>query len=693
VTQTPDPELTRLLILELERYLPTLRLVPPNMEDCRRAVHALKGSAGLAGEGPLAASLQRVERRVRDGDPAAINDAAKLVMVAVERLSSGKSATGSVWPEPPPDLIPQTLDPLVRTQYQEEIADRLRAIDVSLENRGDPVDAAMAAYRHLHTMKGAASAVGDEPMSWFCHGLEERLRLAKDQERALLALQDLARWRGVLGALAEDPEAALRTLRGQPPKRPSTLPVPRTSLRPEDDPRSHGDGTSPTLSERGRNLGEDGTIRVQAQSIDRLLDQLVGIGLAREQISAQVERTRERGRKIRRMRVELVEALRLIGPPRPWGAPAAALKRIAAAVATLSEVGDDMEGSTAEMRAGDLILKDSVSEARFHLSTMRQTAVGQVFSRIASAVEAEARRAGREVVVRLQGTDEPIDRRLAEQLMEPCLQMARNSVAHGIEPADVRERHGKPRHGTVTLSARRRGNGLTVTIEDDGQGVDVSAVRRRAVDAGAVAPALADAADDNTLLALLFLPGFSTRETSDLLAGRGIGLDIALGSIQRLGGALRISSRHGEGFSARIQIPIETGLAHVLWIGAANDEYAVLAANARSVRKSSGVETLSRIPHLAACLEARTNDHAPLVLDMGLDEDPPFSVGIDTVGRTEYVLIRPLTPLLSTMGPYAGAVVREDGSLRLVIDAFALAPRARALRAVPEARTSAFPSA
>ncbi|WP_394823836.1 Hpt domain-containing protein [Pendulispora albinea] len=677
MSENVDPELTRLLILELRRHLPALEKKPPNLEACRRTLHALKGSAGLAGESELAASLQRLERRVREGEIPAIVEASHLVKRAVERLESGHRFAGSAWPEPPSDLRPQALDPMVRTQYTEEISDRLRAIDAALAFAGDPVDAAMAAYRHVHTMKGAASAVGDEPMSWFCHGLEERLKSATVHERAVAALQELGGFRAVLGALLDDPETALRTLRGMPSKgRISTLPTPRPSQRPEEEPRTFG--------------VDDGTIRVEAQSIDRLLDRFVVIGLARERIAGQVERTRGRAGRLRRMRAELSEALRLIGPPRPWGAPAAALKRVDKAIATLTDMTDEIDRAAYEMRAGDLVLKDSVSDARGELAAMRQMPVGQMFARIASAVEAEARRSRREVVVRIEGAEETIDRRLSEMLLEPCLQIARNSVAHGIEPPQNRTEMGKPSAGTIKLSARKGGSRLTITISDDGQGVDVTAVRKRAVDAGAVAPALADAADDNTLLALLFLPGFSTRETSDLLAGRGIGLDIALGSIQRLRGALRLSSRHGEGFAARVEIPIETGLASVLWIGAGGEEYAVPAANARAVRKN-GMENGPRVPHLSACLEARTNDQAPLALEIGLYDDPPYAVGIDSVGRTEKVLVRPLTPLVSTMGPYAGAIVREDGSLRLAIDVYALAPRARALGAVPEAHTSVFP--
>lgn len=679
MTRGVDPELTRLLILELERHLPALERID-DPEDGRRALHALKGSAGLAGEAALAASLQRLERRIRRGETEALLDAAPLVRLAIERLASGRSAAPSVWPEPPPDLLPQPLDPLVRTQYHEEVADRLRAIDHALAAPGDPVDAAMDSYRHVHTMKGAASAVGDEPMSWFCHGLEERLKGATHETSASTALSELARYRAVLGALVDDPEAALRMLRRQPPKAASAAPAPRATQRPDEDGAPFG--------------ADDGTIRVAAHAIDRVLDRLAGVGLARERVASHTERALDRGRRLRRMRGELVEALRLIGPPRPWGTPAAAIQRIRETIQGLSSESDAVERAVADVRGGDQVLKDGVAEARAHLSSMRQTPIGQIFARVAGAIEAEGRRAGREVHVRVEGAEETIDRRLAELLAEPCLQMARNSVAHGIEPPEARRAGGKPPAGTVTLSAKRRGSRLTLTIADDGQGVDVAAVRRRAVAAGAVAPALADAADDNTLLALLVLPGFSTRETSDLLAGRGIGLDIALGAVQRLGGALRLSSRQGEGFAARIEIPIESGLAHVLFIAAGGEEYAVLASNARAIRKSSGVETLgARTPHLAACLEARANDPAPLLLEMAPDEDPPYAVGIDAVGRTEHVLIRPLTPLLSTMGPYAGAVIRDDGSLRLVIDAFALAPRARALRAVPEARTSAFPSA
>jgi two-component system chemotaxis sensor kinase CheA len=274
------------------------------------------------------------------------------------------------------------------------------------------------------------------------------------------------------------------------------------------------------------------------------------------------------------------------------------------------------------------------------------------------------------------------------------LQLTRNAIAHGIEPPDEREAVGKPREATITFSARKEANRLVVTIADDGAGVDVSAVRARAVEAGLVTEVLAEAADDQTLLELLFMPGFSTRAQSpDLLAGRGIGLDITLASVQNLGGSIRLSSRYHHGFEARVEVPIETGLATVLWVSAGGVEHALPVLHAKLVRVNDGPEA-DRVPHLAACLEPAPTARAAFAvdLDVGVESEGRLSIGVDAVGATEEVLVRELSPLLRGMGPFAGAIVRGDGSLRLALDVHALAPRVRALGRVPEGRVSEPPS-
>jgi two-component system chemotaxis sensor kinase CheA len=108
------------------------------------------------------------------------------------------------------------------------------------------------------------------------------------------------------------------------------------------------------------------------------------------------------------------------------------------------------------------------------------------------------------------------------------------------------------------------------------------------------------------------------------------------------------------------------------------------------VRRNDGPEA-DRVPHLTACLEARPNERAAYALELDVEDEAPLVVGVDDVGRTEEVLVRPLTPLVSSLGPFAGAVVLGDGSLRLAIDVYALAPRVRALGRVPDGRISDFP--
>lgn len=664
-----DPELVRLLIEELERHRGAI--AEGDTEAARRAVHALKGSAGLAGERELASALARVERRMREGDASALPDALVLVGTAKERLASGLSASAAVWPEPPDDLDLRPVDAALRAPYVAEVTDRLARIDDALGAAMSPLEAAEHLYRQVHTIKGAASAVGDEPMSWFCHGLEERLKRGlSHRDEAVSALQEATRWRGVLGALLEDPEQGMRVLRSAARPRPSAV--------PPSYPPSAGE-----LEVRA--LGDEGTFRVATAAVDRLLDRMAAISVAREDLVARLERAHEVGAQLRRLRADLATALRLIGPPRPWGAPAAALARVQQTAVSLSRISEQVERDSVGVRRHEQIMRDSVLSARRELSAMRQTPLASMLGRLSLAVEAEARRSGREVVVRTFGGETTVDRRLVEQLTDPCLHLARNSVAHGIERPDVRRAAGKPSVGTITLSAKKTTTRLVIGIEDDGAGVDVAEVRRRAVETGAVTPALAEAADDNTLLALLFLPGFSTRESSDLLAGRGVGLDIALAVVQRLSGGIRLSSRRGQGFSARVEVPVETGLTRVVWVEAAGEEYALVAGQVALVRAVHG-DAAERAPHLAACLGLDTSREPLLALDLVVEDSEsaaPVRVGVDAIGVTEEQLIRPLTPLVAAMGPFAGAIVRGDGSLRIALDGFALAPRARALGRLP----------
>ncbi len=660
-----DPETLRLLVEELERHLAILRSGDP--KEASRSLHALKGAASMAGEADLASHLGLVDTKLREDDPDARADAIEIVRHAAMRLRAGDPAVKASWPEPPAHLFaadPGALPHHLHAEYMSELSDRLARIDEALR-LADPLEAARLLYRHVHTMKGAAGAVGDEPMAWFCHGLEERLRGSDTTaDAAWVAVAEIAEWRGTLGGFVDDPENALLTLRGSAARSRKRNTSVRPTGRPDED--------------------EDATIRVARASVDVLFDQLVSFDVLREKVASRGERSAEKGQRLRRARADLADALRLIGPPRPWGAPAAALGKIERTGAALTAIADDLDGAAHEMKGAAQLLRDATQESKRHLAAMRQTPIRGLFGRVSLALETEARRAAKRVEVRIQGGDELIDRRLAEALGEPVLQLARNALAHGIETPRARAAAGKREVALVSLAAKRVGGRLHVSISDDGAGVNLDVVRQRAVDEGILPEAVARAADANTLLTVLFLPNFSTRPAADLLAGRGIGLDIALASVQRLAGTIRLSSVHGEGLVAHIEVPMEAGIACVLWVTCSGVELALLADAVRRVARVGDVPgAVPPIP-LCTCLDGRPPRGSRLALELELGEGDGRSsvhVGVDEVSRTEEVLLRPLTALVASLGPYAGVVARGDGTLRLVIDTFRLGPQVRAMAA------------
>jgi len=658
-----DPELARLLLVEVARHLPALERDPIDVVEARRALHALKGSLGLAEEGPLAMEIARLERKLAAGEESAVREAAVAMRQAEEKLLAGESPSEglTVWPTPPAWIGPRAVEPSMRAHYFTEVGDRLARIDEALGGSLGPIESVALAYRQVHTIKGAASSVGDEAMAWFCHGLEERIREGTASRAAAnAALTELARWRAILGAMLDDQPSALLSL----------------SVRN----RSAAPSTSPSLpadEEQSRGPTDDATIRVGVLAVDRLLERTTTVSVAREAMALSASALLQRSAEMRAMRADLAEALRLIGPPRPWGAPAAALSRIRTVASALGVASERLEEASASVKRPELALREAELAQKRELSAMRQTPLHQLFSRLTTAVEAEARRSGREVNVTQSGGEETIDRRIAEALLEPCLHIARNSVAHGIEPPDDRAASGKARVGTIHFSARKSGGRLRITIADDGAGVDVAEVRRRAASAGVLSSELLSRADDDTLLALLFVPGFTTRDASDLLAGRGIGLDIALASVQKLGGRVRLASRKGEGLSASVEVPVDSGFAKFLWVEAAGETYAILAADVAAVSRKDA-------PHLTACIDPQHADGAagPVCLELAASESDGAGsafVSVDAALAIEEVLVRPLTPLVAAMGPFAGAIVRGDGTVRLALDAHALAPRARAL--------------
>lgn len=655
-------ELDALLAQEIRRRLALIGSGEADPRDLRAALHTLKGSAAMAGHGDLALVIAQLSARVRGGEAGAAGAAGRMLTEVAARLDEGKPPFATVWPEPPPGLGPSTVNPAFRAEYLAAVRERFEELSAVADE--DPTRAGVErAIRTLHSIKGTAAAVGDDLTAWYCHGLEASLKRPGVEPRVTLA--ELARHGSLLATMVEDGAGALEILRGSsgqapPPSAHNSAPPPATrrpSVQPEDDTGEH-------------------TVRVQGVSLERVLERVELIRLAHDEVAGASSATERESARLGELRRTLIEALRLLGPPRPWGPPAKALVSIEGVAHALGATAEDLARGSALGRRGAERMRAAAEDVRREIGLVRRTTLSAVLTRVGAAAERLAEREGRDVRVVISATDAPVEREVAERLVDPLMQLARNALAHGIEPTSERAARGKSPTGTLRLSGSKIGNFLHIVCEDDGRGVDIESVRSSAIASGSISTEAARGASDDELLSLLFVPGLTTKREADLLAGRGVGLDLALNTVRRLGGTIRLERIPGSGLRATLELPIERWTTDVLWLNAGAWNVA-LPVNFSG--RLSRVDPKKPPVHLLACLGEEAPNPPRLSLELSLRGIPTVSVGIDAVGEVEECSLRPLPTLLSQSGPFSGAILRGDGSLLLALDAALLAVRAWAL--------------
>jgi two-component system chemotaxis sensor kinase CheA len=283
-----------------------------------------------------------------------------------------------------------------------------------------------------------------------------------------------------------------------------------------------------------------------------------------------------------------------------------------------------------------------------------------------------------EASLTVEGEDVRLDRSIIDRLGDPIVHLVRNAVDHGVEPADEREAAGKPREGTVELRARREGSEVVVEVEDDGRGVDVDAVRERAVERGLV-DADADL-PESEVLACLFHPGFSTATEVTKTSGRGVGLDVVHEVAEALNGDVTVETEPGEGTTVRLRLPVSVATLEVLFVEAGGERYALPVDAIEHVGREGGAriagggedglltpELTGDVVDLAAAMGgAETGDDAAVVR-VGR-ADGSVALRCDRVLNTRDVVISPYDDLLAEVPGVTGTTMTDDGRLVNVVD-------------------------
>ncbi len=662
-----------LLASEIERRVALFGDPSTPHVTVRAALHALVGSAGMAGHTDLALVIAQGGARLAEGDETARFDLFGVLSSAASRLRAGEEPFATRWPEPPPALRASHVEPSYRVEYFGAVRDRLGELDAALAST-TALSALEQAQRSVHTLKGAASAVGDDVTAWYCHGLETELRrAARTEQVARECLVDLARHRALIALLAENSQRGLDALRALGTQFRAESEPPRAQLPPEPERRLR---TQPPDAERP----VDDSLRIPSSSLDTLLERLDRVDRVHDELGRGNVTARRAAARLRDLRASVGEALRALGPPRPWGPSHAAIDRLESVSGALSALAASAERAAHGFRHGADFLRGRSDEMRRDVSALRKTTMGSVFERVAHAAVRFAEADSKLVRVEIEGGDVALDRRAAERLTDGLVQLVRNAVAHGISPPGDRLSQGKRAEGTLRFCAERRGEALRIVVEDDGAGVDVERIRALSERSGLLAPDVAARATERELLALLFLPGLTTQADPGLMAGRGIGLELVESAVRSLGGTIELERRESGGLRATLRVPVDQTVLDVLWLEEAGHEFALPVAFTGAL--SAPDPERAAVP-LSQCLPlgggARRRD-AGVDVELSIAGLDPIAVSVERAGTIEEVTVRALPRLIAASGPYSGAVLRGDGSLLLALDGPLLAARAWAKR-------------
>ncbi len=342
-------------------------------------------------------------------------------------------------------------------------------------------------------------------------------------------------------------------------------------------------------------------------------------------------------------------------------------------------------------------------ELQQDLLRVRMVPLYSVAERLYRTVRQTARDVDKRAQLDIQGGELEIDRSVLEKVTAPLEHLLRNALAHGIESPEVRREAGKPEFGEIVLSARQSGNEMMLTVKDDGGGLDYARIRAKAEAQGLLLPGVEPT---ETLLAqMIFAAGFSTAETVSQVAGRGVGMDVVKSEISALGGRIDIVSTPGSGTSFHIYLPLTLAMTQAVMIHAARHDYALptpLVQQVLELKPDALAQAMSAgevewrgsrypffyLPHLLGDTEAvhEVQRYNPVVLlQSGASQ---AAVLVDVIEGTREIVVKNIGPQIARITGVAGATVRGDGRVILILNPVPLALRWASLPRTAVERTA-----
>ena len=574
----------------------------------------------------------------------------------------------------------------------EESLDRIDPLFVDLETKGEDQEILNDIFRCLHTLKGAAGFLGFQQVVDVAHASESILKKLRDGEIGLtkrlvdVILQSVDTLRILIGHVKHEDDvleeigpllAALADALAQasgkggpvvapptpvpvavpePPKvvsapsapvpvaiaePPSVVPVPPIPVpagpaaKGEQAPAPSGPEGQKGVPDRRDALQN---LRVDIGRIDKVMDLTGEVVLARNRL------------------LTLVNAID-------------------------SRYGDDpdVENLSETVSFLDLV----TSDMQLSVLKMRMQPLQKVFGKFPRVVRDIASALGKDIELKISGEDTEVDRSVIEHIGDPLIHIIRNAIDHGIEPPDVRKTRGKKERGVISIDASQKGTQVLIQVSDDGRGINIDRVKRKAVENGLVTAEDAERMTDDAAIHLIFQPGFTTMDVATELSGRGVGMDVVQTSVSRLNGYVEIKTHKDGGTTFRISIPLTLAIIQSLMVRAGGAQYAIPLALVEEILRIAPKELAVTAGQKVLVIRDRVHPFFELSDLLGKKSPPDpkyryavvvavgenrFCLGVDKLVGEEEVVIKPIDGLTMDSSHMIGATITGEGKVVLILD-------------------------
>jgi two-component system chemotaxis sensor kinase CheA len=527
-----------------------------------------------------------------------------------------------------------------------EILEHLSQDLLTLEKKPSDANLLNTIFRGIHTLKGTSSFLGFSQMTELTHTSEDLLnKLRKgdfvaDGEVIDILIEAHTAAKTLLQRIRNhnlqpiDLDSTLEKIRGFMQRQSTILQIDSVVASVKEQAAAITD-TSKVIQQRM----DDSTIRVDVDRLDNLMNLVGELVLARNRLS-----------QVTQSLIEKYERIEMS-------------KQIA-------DISSQIDFVTTELQMA--VMKT------------RMVPIEKVFNGLPLLARNLMRTIGKDVDLQIYGKETELDKSLIEELNDPLIHMIRNAIDHGIEFPEERIKLGKPSQGIVIVSAERDGNFILITMEDDGRGMDAEQIKLKAIERGLITEEQAREMSKSEALNLVFIPGFSTKQETTNISGRGVGMDVVKTKIAKLKGIVEIDSEYGKGTIITLKLPLTLAIIQGLLMKVADETFAVplntvfeiVRLGSDEIYTIQGREVMrvrdSVLPIARMCdIIGRTNapDHSKtsyvVIVGWGGKQ---IGLLVDSLLGQKEIVIKTLGNYLGDIPGIAGSTILGDGSVILVID-------------------------